>query len=344
MKQKISAKTLYLIGVISIGLILLAAGSTYAMFVASAVIDDPITLTSTISSTSELFDTIDISLESGEVKTVTLYVANTTNKDLNYASWYISDNADTMVGVSYDSQDSSSGTILRNGIVSTGNSSQKVITIVVKNTSSFPANVNVGIASSEDSIVLSENMVLITNKISATSYNVTIKKKLGNTIYDISSQIVSAGDSPSFSNILGDSFYPLYLNTVCTNNQTYNTNISTSTGNVQLVNLTLNSVSQDTVCIVNFYTNTYLVRFDVNYKGGVYKENYQTVTAAIGQNVSVDITNEYPGTYNYCNTSCTNSQNPIVTNLSSTANPVHFDFSVTDHTVCTVNFSKDVCF
>ena len=292
MKQKISAKTLYLIGVISIGLNLLAAGCTYAMFVPSAVIDDPITLTSTISSTSELFDTIDISLESGEVKTVTLYVANTTNKDLNYASWYISDNADTMVGVSYDSQDSSSGTILRNGIVSTGNSSQKVITIVVKNTSSFPANVNVGIASSEDSIVLSENMVLITNKISATSYNVTIKKKLGNTIYDISSQIVSAGDSPSFS-ILGDSSYPLYLNTVCTNNQTYNTNISTSTGNVQLVNVTLNSVSQDTVCIVNFYTNTYLVRFDVNYYGGVYKENYQTVTAAIGQNVSVDIISRF---------------------------------------------------
>ena len=70
MKQKVSIKTLYLIGIIGAGLILLAIGSTYAMFTASIVIDNPISLSSSLSSTSEVIETVDVLVESGKVKTV----------------------------------------------------------------------------------------------------------------------------------------------------------------------------------------------------------------------------------------------------------------------------------
>ena len=43
--QKISVKTIYLILVISIGLVGLGVGSTFAMFTASSKIDNPISFT-----------------------------------------------------------------------------------------------------------------------------------------------------------------------------------------------------------------------------------------------------------------------------------------------------------
>ena len=46
--KKISIKTFYLIAVISIGLIGLAVGSTYAMFTTSAEINNPITISSNL--------------------------------------------------------------------------------------------------------------------------------------------------------------------------------------------------------------------------------------------------------------------------------------------------------
>ena len=49
MKKKISVKTLYLLGIITIGLIGLGVGSTYAMFTTTIEIDNPITIYATLS-------------------------------------------------------------------------------------------------------------------------------------------------------------------------------------------------------------------------------------------------------------------------------------------------------
>lgn len=261
MKQKVSIKTLYLIGIIGAGLILLAIGSTYAMFTASIVIDNPISLSSSLSSTSEVIETVDVLVESGEVKTVRLYVSNTTNTDLKYGSWYVSDNDDIIVGVSSDSNDPPVGTILREGSVSTSGSDTKIVTVVVKNTSSFSANVSLGVSASEDSIVISDEWTPIIDVINSSDGSYTV-----------------------------------------------------------------------------------VVRLDVNYSGGEFIENYLTQAVANGNNFNASVTNKYPGTYHYCNTKCTNGQNAVVTNLDPDANPINYSFPVTDHTVCTVNFSTDYCF
>lgn len=345
MKQKVSIKTLYLIGIIGAGLILLAIGSTYAMFTASIVIDNPISLSSSLSSTSEVIETVDVLVESGEVKTVRLYVSNTTNTDLKYGSWYVSDNDDIIVGVSSDSNDPPVGTILREGSVSTSGSDTKIVTVVVKNTSSFSANVSLGVSASEDSIVISDEWTPIIDVINSSdgSYTVSIKVKFGDLVSDVYTQTVLSGASVSPVAISGNSSYPLYLGTTCTNSQNANVNVSSS-GSVEQVSIGLNSVSSDTVCIVSFYTGSYVVRLDVNYSGGEFIENYLTQAVANGNNFNASVTNKYPGTYHYCNTKCTNGQNAVVTNLDPDANPINYSFPVTDHTVCTVNFSTDYCF
>lgn len=80
MKQ-ISVKTFYLIAVISIGLIGLAVGSTYAMFTTSAEINNPITISSNLTSNANTTVTTKISIRnnSSTTKTVTLGVALSKN-------------------------------------------------------------------------------------------------------------------------------------------------------------------------------------------------------------------------------------------------------------------------
>ena len=62
MKTKISMKTIYLILVISIGLIGLGVGSTYAVFTANAEISNPISFSSNLSYKADIFDTADITI------------------------------------------------------------------------------------------------------------------------------------------------------------------------------------------------------------------------------------------------------------------------------------------
>ena len=67
--KKISIKTFYLIAVISIGLIGLAVGSTYAMFTTSAEINNPITISSNLISNDDVMETFMMNLlYNGSVK------------------------------------------------------------------------------------------------------------------------------------------------------------------------------------------------------------------------------------------------------------------------------------
>ena len=86
--KKISIKTFYLIAVISIGLIGLAVGSTYAMFTTSAEINNPITISSNLISNDDVMETFEVEVKSKEFITKTIIVNSGNNTDINYGMRY----------------------------------------------------------------------------------------------------------------------------------------------------------------------------------------------------------------------------------------------------------------
>ncbi len=154
--KKISIKNIYLILVISIGLIILGIGSTYAMFTASGNIDNPISLSSNLTYSDDVFESFDITLSSKESRIIKFNVNNNTNiSSIKYTSWYIYDGTDTdltFYTIKVDSSDiEPSGTL----------SSSGTINIKIVNNTSSKVSLTVGVSSSKDSIVLPEYMKLI---------------------------------------------------------------------------------------------------------------------------------------------------------------------------------------
>ena len=86
--KKISIKTFYLIAVISIGLIGLAVGSTYAMFTTSAEINNPITIISILTSNDDVMETFEVEVKSKEFITKTIIVNSGNNTNINYGMRY----------------------------------------------------------------------------------------------------------------------------------------------------------------------------------------------------------------------------------------------------------------
>ena len=86
--KKISIKTYYLIVVISIGLIGLAVGSTYAMFTTSAEINNPITISSILTSNDDVMETFEVEVKFKEFITKTIIVNSGNNTNINYGMRY----------------------------------------------------------------------------------------------------------------------------------------------------------------------------------------------------------------------------------------------------------------
>lgn len=86
--KKISVKTFYLIAVISIGLIGLAVGSTYAMFTTSAEINNTITISSNLISNDDVMETFEVEVKSKEFITKTIIVNSGNNTNINYGMRY----------------------------------------------------------------------------------------------------------------------------------------------------------------------------------------------------------------------------------------------------------------
>ena len=86
--KKISVKSFYLIAVISIGLIGLAVGSTYAMFTTSAEINNPITISSNLISNDDVMETFEVEVKSKEFITKTIIVNSGNNTNINYGMRY----------------------------------------------------------------------------------------------------------------------------------------------------------------------------------------------------------------------------------------------------------------
>ena len=157
MKNKISMKTIYLILVISIGLIGLGIGSTYAVFTASAEISNPISFSSNLSYKADIFDTADITIGPNSSKNVNFAIYNDEQiEGVNYATWYIYDGDSNDLAFSLDTSSSDaidiSGQLYTNG---------GVIYITIINNTSNTISLTMGVATSKDDIVIPSYMKLL---------------------------------------------------------------------------------------------------------------------------------------------------------------------------------------
>ena len=151
--QKISIKTIYLILVISIGLVGLGVGSTFAMFTASSKIDNPISFTAGIFGESDVMETVEITVSAGETKATNLHVTNSTNSNLNYVMWYIDEGLDIELG----SKRTDSGTYQ----TTIGAGEEHKYEVSIRNNSSSSVTVVVGVSSGTGSVTLSSDMKMV---------------------------------------------------------------------------------------------------------------------------------------------------------------------------------------
>lgn len=147
MEKRISVKNIYLLLVISLGLIGLGIGSTYAVFTTSAEISDPITLSSNLSYGSDIIETVEVEVAPGATVSTTLNVSNSTNSALNYAAWYIDNGKDYEVVCEKG---------IPQGTVSSGGSTSMIVN--TRNYSDETITVSVGVSSNNNNVTLGSNM------------------------------------------------------------------------------------------------------------------------------------------------------------------------------------------
>ena len=151
--QKISVKTIYLILVISIGLVGLGVGSTFAMFTASSKIDNPISFTAGIFGESDVIETVEVTVSAGETKATNLHVTNSTNSNLNYVMWYIDEGLDIELG----SKRTDSGTYQ----TTIGAGEEHQYEVSIRNNSNSDVTVVIGVSSGTGSVTLSSDMKMV---------------------------------------------------------------------------------------------------------------------------------------------------------------------------------------
>ena len=222
--KKINIKTIYLVAVISIGLICLAIGSTYAMFTTSAEINNPITISSNLTSNDDTMETFEVEVSPSATVTKTINISSGTVSYVNYRVCYINDISNIDIGVSSTSY-TTAGTI--------SNANTTVTTkISIRNNSSTTKTVTLGVALSKNSIVLASNMSLVPQKTLSNPlathitnlYNNSTKTNVTNNgikyQYDITNGLMKDADGNIRYSGLGDRNYVLfncntYPNTSC---------------------------------------------------------------------------------------------------------------------------------
>lgn len=171
METKISMKTIYLILVITIGLVGLGVGSTFAVFTATAEIANPITLKSDLTYNDDIFDTVDITIGPGKSRDANIGLYNEGGVDyFYYAVWYIYDGSDGDITFTRNAI----GTIMPNGVIN--GDSDGVVGLKIKNNTSNTITITVGVATSKDNIVLPNYMKLVTYT-ESTTYSLTLSKE-----------------------------------------------------------------------------------------------------------------------------------------------------------------------
>lgn len=151
--KKISIKTFYLIAVISIGLIGLAVGSTYAMFTTSAEINNPITISSNLTSNNDVMETFEVEIEPYKTVTQTININSGTVSNVNYAVWYLNNISNVDIGIL-------STNTRTTGVIKDAGSGLDVI-LFVRNNSAEKKTITIGVATSKSSISLASNMTIV---------------------------------------------------------------------------------------------------------------------------------------------------------------------------------------
>lgn len=207
MEKKISMKTIYLLLVISIGLIGLAVGSTFAVFTASAEINNPISFSSNLNYTSDVFDAIDVTIPAHETKVVNFAVWNSDYvDDANYAAWYIYDGNTSDVSFSIDI--TSAGSAIPTGVLPTEDPPGAGIYITVVNNTAKKITLTMGVSTSTDDIVLPSYMHLIPNN---PGYTLNLTKGTGvSAIYYTVDGAIEYAESTKSVSITARSEYSYY--------------------------------------------------------------------------------------------------------------------------------------
>ena len=157
METRISMKNIYLIAIITIGLIGLGVGSTFAMFTAEANIDNPIAFASNLSSTNILAETIEVTVPAEEDKFVDIIISNTSEDDLNYSVWYSPSSNNLEVGSESSDEDY--------GPVGTLPSSDSfTLTVGLRNSGDTPITVTIGVSSSGSNVILPSGVTQVPNE------------------------------------------------------------------------------------------------------------------------------------------------------------------------------------
>ena len=151
--KKISVKTFYLIAVISIGLIGLAVGSTYAMFTTSAEINNPITISSNLTSNNDVMETFEVEIEPYKTVTQTININSGTVSNVNYAVWYLNNISNVDIGIL--STNTRTTGVIKDAGSGTG------CNIVLRNNSAEKKTITIGVATSKSSISLASNMTIV---------------------------------------------------------------------------------------------------------------------------------------------------------------------------------------
>ena len=151
--RKVKVRTLYLIAIIVGGLVGLATKSIYAMFTASAEIDNPICMSTNLTSEEETIETMELVVTAGKKEIVPVTINNTSTNTVGYSVWYTSPSDEVEIGIKLSNSDSSNST----GTISS-NGSKKVYVQIINNSSSS-VTITLGVISNKTS----NDMTLIPN-------------------------------------------------------------------------------------------------------------------------------------------------------------------------------------
>ena len=187
METKISMKTIYLILVITIGLVGLGIGSTLAVFTASAEISNPISFSSNLSYNGDVFDTVEVTIGPNATRTTNISIFNDQQIDgVKYAVWYIyeGDDGDVSFEENQESDIDPSGSNIGQG---------GTLGLDIKNNTSNTITITIGVTTSKDDIVLPSYMKPVTIN-TVTKYTLNITKGTG-----ISALYYKIGNASSYT-------------------------------------------------------------------------------------------------------------------------------------------------
>ncbi len=340
METRVQLKNLYLIAVIAIGLIGLGIGSTFAMFTASANIDNPIAFSSNLSSTNNLAETIEVVVPAGEDKNVDIVISNTSSGNLNYTAWYSSTSNDLFVGSI--SSNEAYGSV---GIIPTA--TNFTLTVQLRNSGDTPITVTIGVSSSASDIVLASGMTQVpSSELRPQISSISAVFNQGNAIITTNDNIgslrqyltVTANYSDGTSEILSSSDYTL-SGTLSEGTSTLTVTYKgkEDTFNVNVTDgLRVNLFDSMTAPNVNLYIRTYDMVIssggNINYSSSyisVKPNTTYTITKSVSNSFRIGTTTDVPNyAVNVLQTEANHNGTTITITTDTNANYLFFTYLI----------------